>query len=329
MILSIMGCAAFADITVISAQTTDSTLVGGGARPLGMGKAYVAISDDSDSIFINPAGSAGLKGPQAMAMFTNLLNDVYYTEFCGAIPSDWGVFGLGYIATGVNDVPTSPEASDYYDGTLVFSYCSSLARFFEYSKNVYVGTTIKIFSRGWTGGVTDYGSGWSSDFGIKYIYSPYLSFGIVRQNYVPVSLGSELTYQTGVEESLSGSTNLGVAFKTPLLKNSLLFSYEADLPSFSGLPETDHIGVEWQLNDYIAVRGGSGQIIDASSPTGTSWTPSYGISFGYGGLRVDYAYITSYNDPAQTTNYISLSWSGEPWLALKGETAPLNETPSR
>jgi hypothetical protein len=327
--LTIFILSASAVFAAVIGQTDESTRIGGGARPVGMGRAFVAVSDDSDAIFINPAGSAGMKGPQAMAMFTNILNDVYYTEFCGAVPSEWGVFGMGYIATGVNDVPTTPEASDYYDGMLVLSYSSSLARFFEYSKNVYFGSTIKLFSRGWSGGVNDYGSGWSSDFGIKYIYSPYLSFGLVRQNFVPVSLGSKLTFQTGVEESVSGSTNIGVAYRTNLLKDSLLFSLEADLPSYSGQQGTEHAGVEWKLNDYIAIRGGSSQYVDADSPTGTSWNPSYGISFGYLNLRVDYAYITRYNDPAQTTHYLSLSYSGEPWLALKGETAPLNETPSR
>lgn len=313
----------------IVGQTDDSTRVGGGARPLGMGGAYVAVADDADAMFINPSGLASLKGPQAMAMFTSLVEEVYYTEFCGAMPSDYGTVGIGYIATGTNNIPTTGEATDYYDGMLLLTYSTPLARFFEYGRNVYVGTNLKIFSRGATGGVNDYGSGWSGDIGIKYVASPYLSFGLVRQNFVPVSFGSKLAWTTDVEESISGSTNFGVAVRSNLLEESLLFTMDYNLPSFSGRPETLHLGTEWKANEYMAIRGGYGQSIDAASSTGTSWNPSIGVSFGYSGFRVDYAYLTYYNDPALATYYVSLSYIGEPWFALKGETAPLIESPTR
>ncbi len=314
-------------------ETDESTRIGGGARPLGMGGAYSAVADDADAMFINPGGLAGLKGPQAMAMFTSILQDVYYTEFCGAIPTDFGTVGMGYIATGTNNIPTSVEGqtlpTDYYDGMLLFTYSSPLARFFEYSRNVFVGANLKIYSRGWSGGINEFASGWSGDFGIKYVASPYLSFGLVRQNFVPVSLGSKIVWDNEIEESLSGSTNVGVALRSNLLKENLLFTMDYDLPSFSGRPETVHLGSEWKMNEYLALRGGYAQSVDAASPTGTSWNPSIGVSFGYGGFRVDYAYLTYYNDPALATYYVSLSYIGEPWLALKGETAPLIENPTR
>lgn len=314
-------------------QTDESTRVGGGARPLGMGGAYVAVADDADAMFINPSGLASLKGPQAMAMFTSVVNEVYYSEFCGAMPSDYGTVGIGYIATGVNNIPTviasSEVPTDYYDGMLLLTYSSPLARFFEYSRNVYVGANLKIFSRGWSGGINEFASGWSGDFGIKYVASPYLSFGLVRQNFVPVSLGSKIVWDNGVEESVSGSTNLGVAVRSNLLKESLLFTMDYNFPSFSGQPETLHLGTEWKMNEYVSLRGGFAQRFDASSSTGTTWSPAMGVSFGYGGLRVDYSYLTYYNDPALATYYVSLSYIGEPWLALKGETAPLIENPTR
>lgn len=319
----------------IIGQTDESTRVGGGARPIGLGGAYIAVADDSDTIFINPAGLASLRGPQAMAMFTSLMeNEVYYTEFCGAIPASFGSVGIGYIATGVSNIPTyisSTEilSTDYYDGLLLFSYGTPLARFFEYGRNFYAGTNLKVFNRGWSGGVNEYASGWSADFGIKYIASPYLNFGLVRQNFIPVSLGAKLTWTTGIEEALGGATKLGMAVKFKMLNEDLIFASDLHLPSFSGLPETMHFGLEWKVNEYLAVRSGYSQNIDAASPDRTTWRPSIGVSFGYSGMRVDYAYVADYNDPALTTHYISLSYMGEPWLALKGETAPLIESPKR
>ena len=44
-------------ITSASAQTTfDPLSIAVGARALGMGKAYVAVAEDGDTIFTNPAG---------------------------------------------------------------------------------------------------------------------------------------------------------------------------------------------------------------------------------------------------------------------------------
>ena len=112
----------------IIGNTDDAMLVGGGARPIGMGRAFTAIVDDADAPLINPAGLAGLKGPQAMAMFTNLIGDVYYSEFTGSIPSPYGSFGLAYVTTGVNNIPTTPIPSDYYDSLTVLSYASSVGK---------------------------------------------------------------------------------------------------------------------------------------------------------------------------------------------------------
>ena len=38
----------------------DLTEIGVGARPLGMGKAYVGLADDASAIFFNPAGGKSL-----------------------------------------------------------------------------------------------------------------------------------------------------------------------------------------------------------------------------------------------------------------------------
>src|SRR3989339_1568883 len=116
----------FGAMPAIAQLTDDSTVIGGGARPLGMGKAFVAIADDADAMLINPAGIASLKAPQGMSMFTNLLNDVYYMEFTGAVPAPIGVLGIGYVSTGVKGLTTyvgSPEVAvntDYYDALLAF-----------------------------------------------------------------------------------------------------------------------------------------------------------------------------------------------------------------
>jgi len=305
-------------IAAVIGSTDDPMTIGGGARPIGMGRAFTAVADDADAPFLNAAGIAGLKGPQAMAMFTNLLEDVYYREYCGAVPFPYGTVGFGYISTGVNNIPTTPLPSDYYDSLFLVSYSTPLARWFDYGNNVFMGTNFKVFSRGYSGGVNQYASGYSMDFGLKVIVSPNLSLGLSRINFLPVSLGGVIRLSSGAEESLASITKLGIAIRPAQYNRKLLIAIDTDLPADSGRPVTSHLGVEYKLMEALALRAGADQTIDPGTASQTSWSPSFGVSLGYGGLRVDYAYHPYYNDPSLASTYLSLSYIGEPWFALKG-----------
>lgn len=298
-------------------STDDAMTIGGGARPIGMGRAFTAIAEDADAPFINPAGIAAIKGPQAMAMYTNLMGEIYYNEFCVAVPTPNGTVGIGYITTGVNDIPTGSVPTDYYDSLLLLTYSVPLARFFDYGRNVFVGVNYKLFNRGYTGGVNQFASGMSADAGVLLVLSPNFSVGLCRQNFLPVSLGGVLRLSGGVEESLASITKVGVAVK-PAVLPKLLVALDTDLPMQTGRPVTSHFGVEWEENKYFAVRAGMDQSIDPASAAKTSWNPSFGTSVSFGGLRVDYAYHAYYNDPSLANTYVSLSYIGEPWFALKG-----------
>lgn len=302
--------------------TDDSMSIGGGARPIGMGRAHTAVVEDADAPFINPAGLASLKGPEAMAMYTNLLGEVYYQEFSGAVPTPYGTFGLGYINTGVNNivVPDTPVPTDYYDSLLSFTYATPLANYFQYGRNVFVGANYKIYNRGYTGGHSELGqaTGFSGDIGVKLAVNQYLSFGLCRQNFIPVSMGSVIRLSSGAEESLASITKIGTAIK-PVPLPKLLIAADADLPAQTGRPLTAHFGCEWKENQYLTFRAGLDQSVDPATATLTSWNPAIGTSLTYGGMRVDFAYHAYYNDPGLATSYVSLSYIGQPWFALKGK----------
>jgi hypothetical protein len=298
-------------------STDDAMTIGGGARPIGMGRAHTAVVEDSDAAFINPAGLAGLKGPEAMAMNTNLLGEIYYYEFSGAMPTPRGTWGIGYITTGVTDIPTTPP-SDYYDSLLTLSYATPLANFFTYGKNVFVGANYKIYNRGYTGGTNEAATGYSADLGALFVINQHLTFGICRQNILPVSMGGVLKLSGGAEESLAGITKVGVAVK-PVPWPKLLIALDADLPAQTGRPVTAHLGCEWKENQFITLRAGLDQSVDPATESKTSWNPSFGTSINYGGMRVDYAYHPYYNEPSLATSYVSLSYIGPPLFALKGK----------
>jgi len=303
---------------VSTGPTDDAMTVGGGARPIGMGRAFLAISDDCDAQFINPAGLASLKGPQAMSMFTNLIQDVYYMEYSGAVPTPYGTVGAGYITTGVTGIPESGGGtSDYYDSLLAFSYSTSIGRFAQYGKNVFVGLNFKIFNRGFTGVTNQFGTGYGADLGLKMIVNPNLSFAFCRQNILPVSMGGGIKYGTGVEEYMAGLYKVGAAIRpAPLPK--LTTAIDLDLPAMTGRPPTGHLGFEWKENKYLSVRAGMDQSVDAASESLAAWNPTFGASLTYGGFRVDYAYHPYYNYPELANTYVSFSYIGEPWFAMKG-----------
>jgi len=303
--------------------TDDPLTIGGGARPIGMGRAFGAVADDADAIFINPAGLATMKRPQAMSMFTSLLGgDVYYTEVCGAIPTSFGAIGVGYISTGVNQIETTinlqPVITDYYDSVLAFNYSSGLSRFFRYADNVFLGLNLKIFNRGFTGGLNDASSGFSADFGIKYIISPYLNFGLTNNNFLPFSLGAGLRSTGGLEEALAAQTRLAAAVKPAPFDGKLLLTSDIYLPAQSSRPITQHYGCEWKATPNVSLRMGMDQGLDIAGPGKTSWNPTFGTSLYYAGFRMDYALHPYYNDPSLATSYFSFSYTGDPWLALEG-----------
>ena len=306
----------------VTGTTNDPLLIGGGARPLGMGRAFVAIVDDSDAPLINPAGIATIKSPQLLTMFTNLLGEVYYAEITGAVPSANGTFAAAYVTTGVNHVLTPIDSTlvytDYYDNTLILSYSSPLARFFDYGRNLWFGANLKTFSRGFTGGTYATASGWSADFGLKLVVNPYFSLGFNRQNLVPVNLGNVIKWSTGAEDAIAGIYKFGAAIRPKPFARRLLLALDLDLPAQSGRPTTMHAGGEYQINNNFIVRSGLDQSVDAASPNSASWNPTAGISVALGGFRLDYTFHDYTNDPSLATSYVSLSVQAEPGRVLEG-----------
>ncbi|MDD5382196.1 MAG: hypothetical protein PHH60_00880, partial [Candidatus Margulisbacteria bacterium] len=56
----------------------DPTRLGVGARPLGMGKAFIGLADDAGALFLNPAGLGGMRDLAATTMTGKFINEVDY-----------------------------------------------------------------------------------------------------------------------------------------------------------------------------------------------------------------------------------------------------------
>lgn len=80
------------------AGTTGATFlkIGVGARPISMGDAFVAVADDANTIYWNPAGLSNISRPEITAMHNQWFEGINY-EFLGYVhpTKKWGNFGVG------------------------------------------------------------------------------------------------------------------------------------------------------------------------------------------------------------------------------------------
>ena len=219
------------------------------ARVLGLGKAYLALADDTGAIYTNPAGLAGINNWQFSSMSGTFLEEYSYLSVSGAYPTPYGVFGLGFAGSNITGayetmvVPGSdpndpvyendmskPPVSDY-DNVLVLSWGNMAdsvlkgSRLADYSffnqpffSNLSVGASLKLFYSGLSGDSIGEGKGLASghELGLGLQYqapAPWLRLGLTAQNVLPFSWGGKLSYTTGHEEGYPAILEGGAAIK--------------------------------------------------------------------------------------------------------------------
>ena len=176
-----------------------------GARPVGMGKAFVAVADDPNAMFLNPAGLGTLKAWELSTMSMTLLDEYQYTMFCGVNPTPSGVFGIGYVSSRIGGIISGGTTIDFYNQATVLSYGRDIK---EYFPDTYAGASVKYYQKGYSGGISATGTGYNIDLGLLYVPQKWMSYGLNFQNVVP---GSQL--QGDIEsEEMSFITKIGASF---------------------------------------------------------------------------------------------------------------------
>jgi hypothetical protein len=336
LILLVAVSAAWASTKV----ATDPSRIGVGARPLGMGKGFVGLADDTSSIFINPAGLASIKQWQATSMSGKFINEFDYLNVGVAYPTQLGVFGVGYVGgsisflspavttevtDGVRILPSSSEGSTYGFGNsvLLLSWGRELKGLFgsDVFDHLSAGATLKFFSLNMSGPGISGGtaSGNEIDLGLHYQPNTYFKIGAVLQNGLPYSAGGKITWGNNTEESLLSTIKLGLSFK--LLgedgiwmadEHELTLNVDKDyLPYRGTLPQLAHFGLEWSPHRLIDLRAGIDQETVGTGTAGElalSNNLTGGVGLYVGAFRFDYAYHQYSDLSANDTHYFSLSY---------------------
>ena len=291
--------------TVLAAvsPTEDISKIGSGARPMGMGKAFVAVADDINSLFLNPAGLGEAKKFQFTSMYTSLFEgDLNYVQFAASNPFQFGTLGFGFISTGTTQIPSPGSTSityfDYYDRLFVMSFAMKDPILLG-NDLLRAGINLKYFSKGFSDAAGSHGEGVDADLGMKLTFRNGISLAANAQNI----LGSGLVWNTGAVDDIPAVLKIGMSGS--ISDSSLLLAADCDIPLSARMPLPVHAGLEYRMNKYLTLRAGLEQVLSASSSLSTNATA--GVGFTLSSFRFDYSYHLYSESGLNAAHFVSFT----------------------
>ncbi len=251
--------------------------LGVGVRPVAMGNAFTALSDDGNAVFWNPAGMGIVRSYYLTGMAMNHLHFINYYNLTSAIPvTRFGGLGIGLCYLGANDIEYSErgEVGGQFtnsDMLLNLGYGHDFGR----KRTIAFGAAVKVIRSqlhrySCLGAVADIGVILNP---VKYIYlgTVLKNFGSPRRfieywEYPPVNFRQ------------------GIAFKIPFADNR--FALAADYSWYPDVSPTASVGAEFRIRapqfmESIGQDRISGFSLMAGYQTGYPTGTWSGFSFGF------------------------------------------------
>ena len=288
LFISLSFILALSSYAISSAGQTGAEflLMPSGAKIASMGGASIAVIDNINTVFCNPAGLALIKGKEISATHAQWLTDISYeTAGFGYCAGRAGSFGISAIYLHMGDMQgrslngTETEEFSAYDAAAALSYGNRV------SKNVSMGTNIK-FIRQMIEDEAAFGTAF--DFGCIY-----------KLNDEKTAIGgSLLNLGTGMkfikeEYSLPLMLNLGASYKI----NSVIAALDIKYRIFERYASMG-FGAEYMPADFLSLRGSylikaiknSDMSIEGDKLGGLSGLGA-GLGFKFGKYQFDYSFI--------------------------------------
>lgn len=263
-------------------ETAAFLKIGVGARALGMGGAYTAVSDDVNALAWNPAGLALIQTPELGAMDAELAANTNYNFLGYAQPTAHGTFGASalYLSQGALDGrDTSGQPTGNFDAS---DFSASAAYADKFGKNLSLGVNLKYIH---SAIATDAGQDAALDAGALYQLGKFgpgtPRLGLMVQNLGPkMSLGG--SYASYLPTTFAG----GVSYQWEELLADVDYKYMPYAPS-----EEVDMGVEYRPVSLLALRAGyvrstMAEPLLLGGSSGIDVASLNGFSFGTG-LRLD------------------------------------------
>ncbi|MFH1783666.1 MAG: PorV/PorQ family protein [bacterium] len=271
-----------------------------GARAVGMGEAFTAISDDVSAVYWNPAGLSFLTQNELLMFYLEGLSDTGYGFVGFASPTKFGTLAVSITSLQAGKAKiyslTEPtrEVIAQSDYVGIISYANRIV------EPLSIGLNVKVMQSELA--EQEKASAYAFDVGLLY-ETPLknLFFGAVMQNS-----GSKIKY-ISEEDPLPVTSRVGLAYtifiKGKIEKEESIF--EQYFPNFEEKPQSpsvihaitiaadaekpndedsrSNVGIEYWFGDIFALRSGYKIGRDAEGLTA-------GIGFAYSGVEFDYAY---------------------------------------
>ncbi len=240
--------------------------VGIGARPMGMGGASVATSDDGTALFWNPAGLTQVTGHRFSVSHLEWLSDVTYQYAGYAAPfGDRAALGLAVEQGSLKWDNTGEGTFDAGDFSGAVGYARRLR------PNLGVGAGLKYLSSKLG---DDSASTYAIDLGAVYRMSENVTLGAAVRN-----MGSGLSFRAE-SDPLPTTLVVGGAYVWKDVTVAL------DVEKQNDLSACTRFGVEYVPVRYLALRGGyvSGEdsaLGDLTGGFGVKWEDSWALDYAY------------------------------------------------
>jgi hypothetical protein len=242
-----------------------------GARAIGMGGAFVAMSDDPYAVYWNPAGLAHSSQKKMTFTYLDYFEGMGFGYIGYVYPTGMGTFGLALSYLGHEEIPQYD-----FEGKRIGSYrandmVTTLSYGRRFGREILVGGNLKWISQRIE---REEGSCFAIDLGGIYRMGT-VSFGAAILN-----LGQEIKF-VKEEAPLPLNFRLGLAFK--LLNEKVVFSLDGNLPNDND-PYFCAGGEYWPF-ELLAFRAGW-----RGGPKDEGRGVCGGIGMRWKGFELDFAY---------------------------------------
>lgn len=253
-----------------------------GARPAGMGNAFVAVADDANADFWNPGGLYQIETTTIGGMYNIMSLDRHHYEGSIIYPyTKSGTFAVMFNNFGVSDIDgrdiDGNQTETFSDNEMAFSvgYCHVLPN------EIGLGANFKYLVHSLQ---DNKATGTGFDMGV------HKKFGAVSLGGSISNIGAKLVWDTDsdLEEEIPTTARFGAAYLMNISNNNLLISGE--MTKIAGEKEsTMHLGAELTLMKMLLLRGG----LDHEDF-------NFGFSIKVSKFMVDYAMVSDFLDEGAT-----------------------------
>jgi|Deesub1362B_J571_1020462.scaffolds.fasta_scaffold01781_10 hypothetical protein len=276
----------FARVHSARADITAAFLdIGYGARPMGMGGAFVAVCDDAQAIFWNPAGLRLLENAHLTLMHTRQFGLIPYTTMAFAFPYGKQSLGIGAIASG---------DAFLHETSLLVSY----ARSFSVSKgSLHIGLNLQYrmatFGNDESGGEErsrGSASGYAMELGFLWEPSENLRIGTFLRNLINNMTYDNTARKVVYREKVPFRWTLGLSRS---FGSALLFALDWEPRLYDDVPGKLRLGAEFRPMRMMVFRGGFWQNLSADINRHFALGAGLNIRRAKIHAAIDFAYLFS------------------------------------